>query len=137
MSRGRRYVDIFINYEDGKHRRYGLLFAVSGGAFTIAKLFGDNSFQSTVLGNLTLSQLSLGMVLFTIIMVVDIFLIRRKNAEADARTLWLARQACPNLDRVTHFSGMGIGIVWKSRTCPGSSWLLCKHRNSEPRIERI
>ena len=57
-------------YEDGKHRRYELLFAVNGGAFAIAKLIGEKQFQ---VGHLGLPQLAAGMVLFTIVMVVDIY----------------------------------------------------------------
>jgi hypothetical protein len=34
----RAAVPDFRAYEDGKHRRYELLFAVNGGAFAIAKL---------------------------------------------------------------------------------------------------
>ena len=56
-------------YEDGKHRRYELLFAVNGGAFAVANLSG----KSSGLGGLRLSYLAVGMVLFTITMVVDIF----------------------------------------------------------------
>jgi hypothetical protein len=33
--------EVFRAYEEGKHRRYNLLFAVNGGVFTVAKLFGD------------------------------------------------------------------------------------------------
>lgn len=59
-------------YEDGKHRRYNLLFSVNGGAFVVAKLFSDAA-AAEVLGNLTLRQLSVGMMLFTAVMVADIF----------------------------------------------------------------
>jgi hypothetical protein len=59
-------------YEDGKHRRYNLLFSVNGGAFAVAKLFSDAAVPK-VLGHLTLSQLSVGMILFTAVMVADIF----------------------------------------------------------------
>lgn len=66
--------DAFELYESGKHRRYGLLFAVNGGAFAIAKLLaGDVATRELVLGGLRLWQLSLGMVLFTAVMVWDIF----------------------------------------------------------------
>ena len=61
-------------YEDGKHRRYALLFAVNGGAFTVAKLFSEStSTQRCVLGNLTLSEVAWGLIFFTIVMGVDIF----------------------------------------------------------------
>jgi hypothetical protein len=59
-------------YEDGKHRRYTLLFSVNGGAFAVAKLFSDQD-AATVLGHLTILQMSIGMILFTAVMVVDIF----------------------------------------------------------------
>ena len=62
----------FKYYEDGKHRRYSLLFAVNGGAFAIAKLFEEKCTQ--VLGNLSLRHLAIGMILFTIVMVVDIYM---------------------------------------------------------------
>jgi purine-cytosine permease-like protein len=64
--------DAFELYEDGKHRRYSILFTVNGGAFAIAKLLTGESGRAG-LGELSLSQLSLGMVLFTAVMVWDIF----------------------------------------------------------------
>jgi hypothetical protein len=38
MAEEPRIPDIFRAYEEGKHRRYNLLFAVNGGAFAVAKL---------------------------------------------------------------------------------------------------
>jgi len=69
--------DSFKAYEDGKHRRYSLLFSVNGGAFAVAKLFADST-TANVLGRLTLSQLSIGMILFTVIMVLDIYMFGEK-----------------------------------------------------------
>jgi len=63
----------FEAYENGKHRRYSLLFAVNGGGFAVAKLIADSA-----IGGLTLSRLSFGMVLFTIAMVADIFMFGEK-----------------------------------------------------------
>jgi len=61
-------------YEDGKHRRYSLLFAVNGGAFAVAKLLtGEAGKSGVVLGGLTLQQLAVGMILFTAIMALDIY----------------------------------------------------------------
>jgi len=60
----------FAAYEAGKKRRYELLFSVNGGAFAIAKLFADAN-ASKLLGNLTLQELAIGMVLFTAIMGFD------------------------------------------------------------------
>lgn len=73
----------FKAYEDGKHRRYKLLFAVNGGAFAVAKLFLENNNNVDVnnidvLGSLALYQLSIGLILFTIVMVVDIFIFGQK-----------------------------------------------------------
>jgi hypothetical protein len=60
----------FKAYEDGKHRRYNLLFAVNGGAFAVAKLLGEKG--TAVAGNLTMSHLAVGMILFTAVMSFDI-----------------------------------------------------------------
>ena len=66
--------EAFDLYENGKHRRYSLLFAVNGGAFAVAKLLaGEPGKQGVVLGNLTLLQLSIGMALSTVVMVIDIY----------------------------------------------------------------
>ena len=70
----------FKIYEDGKHRRYGLLFAVNGGAFAVAKLFADPT-AATLLGDLTLSQVVIGMIAFTILMTADIFMFGKKVRE--------------------------------------------------------
>jgi hypothetical protein len=57
-------------YENGKHRRYELLFAVNGGAFAIAKLVGEHK---SGLGKLHFAEIAVGMILFTSAMVYDIF----------------------------------------------------------------
>lgn len=77
MDEEKKVPESFKTYEDGKHRRYQLLFAVNGGAFTVAKLFADKS-AVNVLGSLTLCQLSAGMVLFTAVMTADIFMFGEK-----------------------------------------------------------
>ena len=64
--------DFFKAYEDGKGRRYNLLFAVNGGAFAIAKLFTGEQAAKSV-GDLTIPWLAVGMVLFTLVMGYDIF----------------------------------------------------------------
>ena len=61
-------------YEDGKHRRYALLFSINGGAFAVAKVITqDCSKHQTVLGGLRLWELSLGMMAVTLVMAWDIF----------------------------------------------------------------
>ena len=66
--------EAFELYENGKHRRYGLLFAVNGGAFAIAKLLtSEPGKPGIVLGNLTLQELSIGLAIFTVFMVWDIY----------------------------------------------------------------
>lgn len=75
--------EAFELYENGKHRRYSLLFAVNGGAFAIAKLLlAEPGKPGVVLGNLMLSELSIGMALFTALMVIDIFVFGQKMRQA-------------------------------------------------------
>jgi hypothetical protein len=86
MVEGKRVSENFKAYEEGKHRRYNLLFAVNGGAFAVAKLFNDPEFlcdgkAAPILGGLSLGLLSLGMVLFTIVMALDIFAFGEKMRE--------------------------------------------------------
>ena len=56
-------------YENGKHRRYALLFSVNGGAFAVAKLIKEGS----SIGGLSQPVLSIGMAVFTMVMMWDIF----------------------------------------------------------------
>jgi len=77
MSEEKGVPESFRTYEDGKHRRYSLLFSVNGGALAVAKLFAESKAVS-VLGNLTLRELSIGMILFTVVMTVDIFMFGEK-----------------------------------------------------------
>ena len=72
MTQEKELPQCFGAYEAGKHRRYNLLFAVNGGAFAVAKLLSAPK-ACEVLGGLSLWQLSVGMILFTILMVIDIF----------------------------------------------------------------
>jgi hypothetical protein len=60
-------------YMEGKMKRYSLLFAVNGGAFAIAKVFGEHD-STQLLGGLTVQHLALGAVAFTVLMGIDIFL---------------------------------------------------------------
>src|SRR5260370_7817417 len=73
MSKALSLKTKFSFYEKGKHRRYTLLFSVNGGAFAVAKLLVGAEGKSTVLGQLTLPELSWGMILFTVIMIPDIY----------------------------------------------------------------
>jgi hypothetical protein len=63
-------------YIDGKMKRYSLMFAVNGGAFAVAKLMAESAKDGNtiLLGNLRLWQLALGAIIFTVLMVVDIYL---------------------------------------------------------------
>ena len=66
--------EAFDIYESGKHRRYSLLFAVNGGAFAVAKLFAEEpAKQGRVLGDLSLTELAIGMSIFTVVMVWDMY----------------------------------------------------------------
>jgi len=72
VAGAKKLPECYKAYEDGKHRRYELLFAVNGGAFAVAKFAADPK-PGLVLGGLSLLWLSVGMVVFTAAMVVDIF----------------------------------------------------------------
>ncbi len=63
--------DDYTLYEQGEKRRYGLLFAVNGGAFAIAQLL--NSTGNKLLGDLSLAHLAIGIGIFTLLMVWDIY----------------------------------------------------------------
>jgi hypothetical protein len=62
-------------YIDGKMKRYSLLFSVNGGAFAIAKFMSesDKTAGAVLLGKLRLWHLAVGSIVFTILMVIDIF----------------------------------------------------------------
>ena len=61
-------------YENGKHRRYTMLFSINGGAFAVAKVLVGHSPQTAiVLGSLSIQQLAIGMMLCTCVVVLDIF----------------------------------------------------------------
>jgi hypothetical protein len=77
----------FAAYENGKHRRYELLFAVNGGAFALVKLLPIIAKASPdpakvneiltdpkmpFLGQLSVNHVALGMIAFTVIMFIDI-----------------------------------------------------------------
>jgi hypothetical protein len=61
------------SYIEGKMKRYNLLFAVNGGAFAIARLFGEPNTQK-ILGGLTPKALAIGAIVFTVVMWCDIYL---------------------------------------------------------------
>jgi hypothetical protein len=63
----------FKIYEDGKHRRYELLFAVNGGAFVIAKLFAEKDIEPDRLGFLSPGLIAGAMIVYTFIMWWDIY----------------------------------------------------------------
>lgn len=66
-------LDGLRTYIDGKMRRYGLLFSVNGGALAIAKLMADAN-TAKLLGGLSIRHLAFGAIVFTIVLVVDIWL---------------------------------------------------------------
>jgi hypothetical protein len=86
------YKDTYKLYEDGKHRRYELLFAVNGGGFAIVSLFKDVKEPATLFGCLTISQVAFGMFLFTLLMYADIVLfgLRMRGKGRDCGKGWTA-----------------------------------------------
>jgi len=83
------YATAFRLYEDGKHRRYQLLFAVNGGAFTVAKIFCEANTPCSV-GNLSLNEIAYGLAAFTVLMTVDMMVFgqRMRLAVDDAKRGW-------------------------------------------------
>jgi len=78
MNDEKKVPESFKTYEEGKHRRYTLLFAVNGGAFALAQFIAGRDPSSASLGGLKLSYLCYGMALFTIVMSMDIFMFGQK-----------------------------------------------------------
>lgn len=75
------FKDVFKFYEDGKGRRYTLLFAVNGGALAIVKAIGDTGAKAAAGQGLGLA--SFGMILFVLILAFDIWTFgQRMRAEA-------------------------------------------------------
>ena len=66
-------LDGMRTYIDGKMRRYSLLFSVNGGALAIAKLMADDN-TASLLGRLTVKHLAVGAMIFTTVIVIDIWL---------------------------------------------------------------
>lgn len=62
-------------YENGKHRRYTLLFSVNGGAFAVAQLIKEGK----SIGGLSHQTLAIGMTFFTIVMIWDIFMFGERS----------------------------------------------------------
>ncbi len=93
--------DVRGAYEQGKHRRYNLLFAVNGGAFALVKFFiGPNAVPwpgDYLVGWLTYQQLSLGLALFTIVMVLDIFMFGQNMRNIQKRNIQNMREERPEL----------------------------------------
>lgn len=86
MSTGLSKKDVFELYEQGKHRRYGLLFSVNGGAFAIGRLLvGDPENGEIVLGGLTIQLLAGAMIFFSLVMCVDIYQFGVKMKGLDKR----------------------------------------------------
>lgn len=74
-------------YEDGKARRYALLFSVNGGAFAVLSLAEkagrEPSPSARLIGDLSVWQLSVGLAAFSAVMVYDIFAFGEKMRARD------------------------------------------------------
>lgn len=76
LDRDAEVLSGLATYIDGKMKRYSLMFAVNGGAFAVAKLMAEagQTSNTILLGHLRLWHLALGAILFTVLMVIDIYL---------------------------------------------------------------
>jgi hypothetical protein len=99
-------------YENGKGRRYSLLFAVNGGAFAIARLIGEG--RDT--GALSVGALAIGMIIFTMVMTLDIF----------AFGFW-----CKNRFAESVFGRIGQIVLGLTGTLISAGWLLVAFRDSK------
>jgi hypothetical protein len=99
-------------YEDGKHRRYSLLFAINGGAFAVAKLVTqDCTNHACVLGALKLWELALGMMLMTATMVWDIYKFGDKMSEkVDRAFTWIGKTGALLAGCIDHCGVVSGGI---------------------------
>lgn len=121
MTQEKKLPQCFDAYEHGKHRRYKLLFAVNGGAFAVAKLLSDPE-ACEVLGGLSLWQLSVGMILFTILMVMDIFFFGQNMRST------LPRDAAePNGMTVEVFGAAGKAVLILIGILICAGWFLAAH----------
>jgi hypothetical protein len=68
-------MDAINLYEDGKHRRYNLLFAVNGGAFALATFLVEKGLAggASIVGGLRLDMLATGMAAFSVVLIYDIW----------------------------------------------------------------
>jgi hypothetical protein len=66
------YTEAFKIYEDGRQRRYGMLFSVNGGAIAIAKAFSEPR-PHTFLDSLTIPHVAAGMILLTLMLWWDLW----------------------------------------------------------------
>jgi hypothetical protein len=62
--------DIAELYLEGKMKRYSLLFSVNGGAFAIVQLSAERKLP----GELSIFALSVGLIVFTVLMISDVWL---------------------------------------------------------------
>ena len=72
QTSGKDILDKLNIYVEGKMKRYSLLFGVNGGAFAIVQLLADQSEQLP--GRLTLPSLAIGVIVFTAVMTMDIWM---------------------------------------------------------------
>jgi hypothetical protein len=76
--------DVVEAYENGKHRRYSLLFAVNGGALAIGKLaFIGSPADRIVFGGLKVWMLGGALAIFSALMTYDIWMFGKRMKEFD------------------------------------------------------
>jgi hypothetical protein len=76
--------DVVEAYEQGKHRRYGLLFSVNGGALAIGKLaFTAPTAERIVFGGLEVWMLGVVLGFFSALMTFDIWMFGKRMQKLD------------------------------------------------------
>ena len=116
-------LDLERTYIDGKMRRFYLLFAVNGGAFAIVQLAkGEEGLK--FIGNINISILSAGVMLFTALMLIDLWVYARGIRNMESR--WIKQKAIDGNDngdpRV--FSAYGKCIILGMWVLLSGGWFL-------------
>ncbi|MDQ4121960.1 MAG: hypothetical protein M3209_10995 [Acidobacteriota bacterium] len=111
--------DAFGLYENGKQRRYNLLFAVNTAVFAIAQFINKERVVNDKFS--VLSIFSVGMILFTVVMVIDIFKFGKRYRELVNQ---LASSDTPNKFKDSIFGGWGKFLLFFLGVLICVGWLM-------------
>jgi hypothetical protein len=109
--------EVYKLYEDGKHRRYTLLFAVNGGAFAIVSFLLKGDAKQTALPLLT--WIGMVMALFSAVMTFDIDEFGKKlRGLGGSLDLFGGRGRA-----VLWLVGLALAAAWLAAAAAGANWI--------------